>query len=150
MADRPPCIWSGNHPFGWRTGPRQQSIFCPHPKLRSAIGIAIIGYDFQRFMGFLTYRMHVDEVARPLLAVLNPIEAIFRIDFIVLPGLTIARLIEEVVAVDKIEKSLVQREIHELWPLTLLCDSRWRIYPYFAALCLCRSRTFPCCLAEIK
>lgn len=65
-------------------------------------------------MGFLTYRMHVDEVARPLLAVLNPIEAIFRVDFIVLPGLTIARLIEEVVAVDKIGKYLVQREIHEL------------------------------------
>jgi len=48
-------------------------------------------------MGFLTHRMHVDEVASSLLTVLNPIEAIFRVDLVVFPGLTISGLIEEVV-----------------------------------------------------
>jgi len=54
-------------------------------------------HDLLGSKGFLTHRVHVDEVASSLLTVLNPIEAIFRVDLVVFPGLTISGLIEEVV-----------------------------------------------------
>lgn len=58
--------------------------------------------------------MHIDEIACALLAILDPVKAIFGVDFIILPRLPVTSFIEEVVA-GKTRQRAIDLVLHREW-----------------------------------